>query len=74
MTARCAIWEPAQAAITFNRASFPTCYGFQLAERPRNRNTVYSRLMRFDMICEANGIELRLTKPTTPGLTARSNE
>lgn len=29
--------------------------GIQFAEQPRNRNTIYSRLMRFDMICEATG-------------------
>ena len=40
--------------------------GVQFAEQPRNRNTVYSRPMRFDMICEANGIEHRLTKPNYP--------
>ena len=33
------------------------------AKQPRNRNTAHSRPMRFDMICNANGIELRLTKP-----------
>ena len=38
----------------------------QFAEQPRNRNTAYSRPMRFDMICEANGIEHRLTKPNHP--------
>ncbi|MEY3003730.1 MAG: hypothetical protein RLZZ491_906 [Pseudomonadota bacterium] len=27
MAACCAILEAAQAAVTFNRASFPTCYG-----------------------------------------------
>jgi hypothetical protein len=59
----CAILEAAQAAITFNSALFPTCYGIQFAEQPRNRNTIYSRPMRFDMICEANGIEYRLTMP-----------
>lgn len=26
--------------------------GIQFAEQPRNRNTIYSRPMRFDMICE----------------------
>ncbi len=31
--------------------------GIQFAEQPWNRNTIYSRPMRFDMICEANGIE-----------------
>ena len=40
--------------------------GIQFADQPRNRNTVYSRPMRFDMICEANGIEHRLTKPNHP--------
>jgi len=59
----CAILEAARASITFNGASFPLCYGIQFAEQPRNRNTIYSRPMRFDMICEANGIEHRLTKP-----------
>jgi len=41
--------------------------GIQFAEQPRNRNTIYSRPMRFDMICEANGIEHRLTKPNHLG-------
>jgi len=40
--------------------------GIQFAEQPRNRNTAASRQMRFDMICEANGIEHRLTKPNHP--------
>jgi len=40
--------------------------GIQFADQPRNRNTAYSRQMRFDMICEANGIEHRLTKPNHP--------
>ena len=40
--------------------------GIQFAEQPRNRNTIYSRPMRFDMICETNGIEHRLTKPNHP--------
>ncbi len=66
MAACCAILEAAQAAITFNGASFPTCYGIQFAEQPRNRNTPWSRQMRFDMICEANRIEHRLTKPNHP--------
>ncbi len=34
----------------------------QFAERLSNRNTVWSRQMRFDMILEANDIEHRLTK------------
>ncbi|PIL20019.1 hypothetical protein P775_11570 [Puniceibacterium antarcticum] len=40
--------------------------GIQFAEQPRNRNTAYSRQMRFHMICEVNGIEHRLTKPNHP--------
>jgi hypothetical protein len=40
--------------------------GIQFAEQPRNRNNIYSRPVRFDMICEANGIEHRLTKPNHP--------
>ncbi|MGR3380347.1 integrase core domain-containing protein, partial [Roseovarius indicus] len=66
MAARCAIFVAAQAAITFNGALFPTCYGIQFAEQPRNRNIIYSRPIRFDMICEANGIEHHLTKPNHP--------
>nr|GLK21511.1 hypothetical protein GCM10017606_23380 [Microbacterium terregens] len=38
----------------------------QFAEQPRNRNTAWSHQMRFDMICDANGIEHRLTKPNYP--------
>jgi IS30 family transposase len=40
--------------------------GIQFAKQPRNRNTAWSRQMRFDMIYEANGIEHRLTKPNHP--------
>jgi transposase InsO family protein len=40
--------------------------GIQFAEQPRNRNTILSRPSRFDMICEANAIEHRLTKPNHP--------
>jgi hypothetical protein len=46
--------------------AIPTCYGIQFAEQPRNRNTIISRPMRFDMICEAHGLEHRLTKPNHP--------
>lgn len=50
--------------------------GIQFAEQPRNRNTIYARPMRFDMICGANGIEHRLTKsnhPWTNGQVERMN-
>jgi hypothetical protein len=40
--------------------------GIQFADQSRNRNTAWSRQMRFDMICEANDIEHRLTKPDHP--------
>lgn len=40
--------------------------GIQFAEQPRNRNPVLSRMNRVDMICEANGIEHRLTKLNHP--------
>ncbi len=40
--------------------------GIQFADQPRNRNMAWSRPMRFDMICEAHGIEHRLTKPNHP--------
>jgi hypothetical protein len=40
--------------------------GIQFCEQPRNHNTPYSRPMRFDMICAANEIEHRLTKPNHP--------
>lgn len=40
--------------------------GIQFAEQSRNRHTIYSRPLRFDMICEANGIEHHLTKPNHP--------
>ncbi len=43
-----------------------TDHGIQFAEQPRNRNTAWSRQMPFDMICEANDIEHRLTKPNHP--------
>lgn len=38
----------------------------QFADQARNRNIVYTRQSRFDMICEANNIEHRLTKPNHP--------
>jgi transposase InsO family protein len=40
--------------------------GIRFAKQPRNRNTAWSRQMRFDMICEAHDIEHRLTKPNHP--------
>ncbi len=40
--------------------------GIQFAAQPRKRNTIISRPVRFDVICEANGIEHRLTRPNHP--------
>ena len=43
--------------------TFLTDNGIQFTGLPQNRNTIYCRPLRFDMICEAGGIEHRLTKP-----------
>ena len=62
-------WEFLQhmlEAVPYQVHTILTDNGIQFAEQPRNRNTIYSRPMRFDMICEANGIEHRLTKPNHP--------
>ena len=53
-------------AVPYQIHTILTDNGIQFAEQPRNRNTILSRPMRFDMICEANGIEHRLTKPNHP--------
>ena len=45
--------------------------GIEFAEQPRNRNTAWSRQMRFDMICEANDIDHRLTKPHHPWINGQ---
>ena len=55
-----------ERAIDGAAGSSPMASGIQVAEQPRNRNPIYSRPMRVDMICEANGIEHRLTKPNHP--------
>jgi len=63
-------------AVPYRIHTILTDNGIQFAEQPRNRNTIISRPMRFDMICEANGIEHRLTKPNHPwtnGLVERMN-
>jgi transposase-like protein len=62
-------WEFLQhmlEAVPYQIHTILTDNGSQFAEQPRNQNTAYSRPMRFDMICEANGIEHRLTKPNHP--------
>ncbi len=37
--------------------------GIEFAERPGNRSSITCSKMRFDLICEANGIAHRLSKP-----------
>ena len=53
-------------AVPYKIHTILTDNGIQFAEQPRNRNSVTFRKMRFDLICEANGIEHRLTKPNHP--------
>jgi IS30 family transposase len=53
-------------AVPYHIHNILTDNGIQFAEQPRNRNTAHSQPMRFDMICNANGIEHRLTKPNQP--------
>lgn len=53
-------------AVPYRIHTILTDNGIQFAEQPRNRNTAWSRQMRFDMICEAHYIEHRLTKPNHP--------
>jgi len=70
-------------AVPYRIHTILTDNGIQFAEQPRNRNTIISRPMRFDTICEgvpksaigpntmARGIELRLTRPGHPWTTGR---
>src|SRR3546814_16384451 len=44
-------------AVPYKIHTILTDNGIQFADQPRNRNTAFSRQMRFDMICEANGIK-----------------
>jgi transposase InsO family protein len=53
-------------AVPYQIHTILTGNGIQVAEQPRNRNTLQSRPMRLDMICEANAIEHRLTRPNHP--------
>ncbi len=62
-------WEFLEAvleAVPYKIHIILTDNGIQFADQPRNRGKDFSRPMRFDMICEANGIEHRLTKPNHP--------
>ena len=58
MAACCAILVAAQAAITFNGALFPTCYGIQFANRSCD-TTAFEHI--FGRVCREHGIEHRLT-------------
>ena len=62
-------WEFLQhlrEAVPYQVHTLLTGNGIRFAEQPRNHNTAWSRPMRFDMICEARGIEHRLTTPNHP--------
>src|SRR4028118_1923951 len=62
----CQFLEELLTVVPYRIHTLLTDNGIQFAEQPRNRNTILSRMSRFDMICEANGIEHRLTKPNHP--------
>jgi len=53
-------------AASYQIQTILTDYDIQFAEQPRNRNTIFSRPIRLDMICEENGIDQWLTKPNHP--------
>jgi transposase InsO family protein len=62
-------WEFLEAvleAVPYKIHTILTDNGIQFADQPRNRGKAYSRPLRFDIICDANGIEHRLTKPNHP--------
>lgn len=48
-------------AVPYHIHTILTDNGIQFAQQLLNRNTAYSRQMRFDKDCEANEIERRLT-------------
>ena len=61
--------ETVLEAVTYKIQTIQTILtdnGIQFCQQPRNRNTPYSRPMRFDMICTANEIEHRLIQPNHP--------
>lgn len=62
----CRLLEELLEVVPYRIHTLLTDNGIQFAEQPRNRNTILSRMSRFDMICKANGIEHRLTKPNHP--------
>lgn len=60
----CRLLEELLEVVPYRIHTLLTDNGIQFAEQPRNRNTILSRMSRFDMICKANGIEHRLTNST----------
>ena len=81
-------WEFLQhmlEAVPYQVHTILTDNGIQFAEQPRNRNTIYSRPMRFDMICEGETVSaigprhgravssIASRNQTTRGRMARSN-
>lgn len=68
-------WEFLQhmlEAVPYQVHTILTDNGIQFAEQPGTATPrLSSRPMRFDMICEANGIEHRLTKPNHPWTNGR---
>ena len=77
MAACCAILGAAQAATTFNRDSFPTCYGKEFTDRLFGlHRRAPSGNHDFDRLCAELEIEHRLTPPMRPqtnGLVERFN-
>ena len=62
-------WEFLEAvleAVPYKTHTVLTDNDIHFCEQQRNRNTPYSRRMRFNMICATNAIEYRLTKPNHP--------
>jgi transposase-like protein len=60
--------EEEAAVVPYQVHTVLTDNGIQFAEQPRNRNTIYSRPMRFDMICEVETwLRHRFRKPCRGG-------
>jgi len=53
------------------RCLAPADNGVRFAARTRNRGGVALRIMQFDLVCEANGIARRPTKPNHPWTNGR---
>ena len=60
-------------AVPYRIHTILTDNGIQFAEQPRNRNTAWSRQMRFDMICEANDSSTGSPSRTIHGPTDKSS-